>query len=266
MSNNIKISMVTVTFNSERTLSDTLDSVLGQTHRPLEYIIVDGGSSDRTMEIVSSYKSRFESAGIEYRYHSEKDNGISDAFNKGIRQASGEIVGMINSDDMLEKGALDTVAEKYSPDTGVYYGNCIIFNDNSSDKYIAVPKFSMDETLLRKRMPIYHPATFILKKTYDEYGLYDTELKYCMDREWMLRTYTQGVKFLYIDSVLAWYREGGTNQINHSKTLKENRLISVKYGMNPIEAGIRTVTTVIHDMLWKIIQKVGLEKLFHKKV
>ena len=107
------ISIITVTFNSEKTLSRTMDSVLKQSYKPLEYIIVDGRSKDGTLDIVDKYKPYFWEKGIELKVISEKDDGIYDAMNKGISLARGEIIGMINSDDWYEEDALLTVANTY---------------------------------------------------------------------------------------------------------------------------------------------------------
>ena len=100
-----KISIITITFNSEKTLEETIESVLSQNYPNLEYLIIDGGSSDGTLEIVKRYKDKIDFV------ISEPDRGISDAFNKGIRYATGEIVGIINSDDLLLPDALHKVAE-----------------------------------------------------------------------------------------------------------------------------------------------------------
>lgn len=99
------ISIVTVSFNSEKTIRQTIESVLNQTYTNIEYNIVDGASTDRTVEIATQYKDDFEAKGIKYIITSEKDKGIYDAMNKGIARSHGEIVGLINSDDWYETDA-----------------------------------------------------------------------------------------------------------------------------------------------------------------
>ena len=260
----MKISIVTITFNSEKTMRDTFESVLSQSYRPLQYIIVDGLSSDSTMSVVEEYADRFAKAGIEYIYHSEKDYGISDAFNKGIQQADGDIIGIINSDDLLADNALEILAREYEDGISIYYGNCIIFNDSSSDKYIAIPKTDLER--LRWSMGLYHPACFVKRTAYEQFGVFKTDLKYCMDRELLLRFYVNGASFKYIDAPLACYREGGVNQKYYKKNLKEGTRISVEYGMSAPKAYSLMYWKSLKQKIWRLIQAVGAEKFIHKKV
>ncbi len=261
----MKISMVTVTYNSEKTVRETFDSVLKQTYRPLQYVIVDGLSSDGTMDIVKEYEPRFLEAGIEFSCKSEKDKGISDAFNKGIGRADGDVIGLINSDDMLADGALEIVAAAYEEETAVYYGNCIIIREDGDrdDKYIVTPKENLDQ--LYRNMCIYHPACFVSKRAYDEFGGYDVDLRYCMDRELLLRFYVNGCIFKYIPESLAIYREGGVNQKMYKKNVREGCAISIKYGMDPFKARVNMYYKLAKTRVWRMVQAVGAEKFFHKK-
>ena len=106
----VKISIITITYNSERTVEETLKSVISQAYPNLEYIIVDGASKDKTLDVVAKYKDSIA------RIISEPDKGIADAFNKGIRMATGDLIGIINSDDLLLPGALRKMAESYDGD------------------------------------------------------------------------------------------------------------------------------------------------------
>ena len=262
----MKFSIITITFNSEGTLEETFNSILRQEYRPLQYIVIDGLSKDNTLDIIKKYVPIFKKNGIDFYFKSEKDEGIADAFNKGIAYANGDVIGIINSDDKLSDDALNVIAKKYSDDINVYYGKCIVFNSNSNENYIAIPNFIKNSELLKSSMALFHPACFVSKQTYVKYGLYDTGFKFCMDREFFLRIYKAGCFFSYIDKPLAFYREGGTNQVNYEKCAKENMEISIKYGMNPIEARIRKEYFKIHDYIWKIVQKIGVEHIFHKKL
>lgn len=262
----IKFSIVTITFNSERTLQETLESILAQNYRPIQYIIQDGESTDATLSIVENYKDRFAKEEIELIVVSEKDKGISDAFNKGLSKADGDIIGIINSDDKLCESALEIISENYKKNIDIYYGDCVIFNDRNNSQYVAIPKFSKKPKLLNEKMPLFHPSCFISRETYERYGVYDVNIKLCMDRELLLRIYRGGGEFLYIHRSLSYYREDGINQMNYKKRASENMEISIKYGMNPMEAEIRRIYFKVHDSIWKLIQELGLEGIFHKKL
>lgn len=259
----MKFSVVTVTYNSERTIKDTFESVLKQKYRPLEYIIVDGLSNDKTMDIVKSYAPIFEKQGIEFRYISEKDSGISNAFNKGIKMATGEVIGIINSDDLIYEDAVENVIKNVEDDIAVYYGDCVIFNDNQKGRFLVKPKKDLD--MLKQQMCVYHPSTFVMKSAYDKYGVFQENLRYCMDRELLLRFYVAGLKFKYINLPLACYREGGVNQVNYRKNVEEGTRISIQYGMNPAQATLIKYKKYIKYSIWQFSQKFGLEKLIHKQ-
>lgn len=262
----MKISIVTVSYNSEKTIIDTFESILKQTYRPLQYIVVDGASNDTTMDIIKEYSSKFYNVGIEFIYQSEKDKGISDAFNKGILLANGDVIGLINSDDLLYDGALDCITESYEEGKVIYYGDCIIFSEDETlnQKYLVQPKNNLE--LLYSKMCLYHPSCFVNKKAYEELGLFDVDLKYCMDRELLLRFFVNGCKFIYIPQPLACYREGGVNQKQYAKNVKEGYDISIKYGVNPVKAYITMYYKLLKNRLWKFIQYIGAEKVFHKKI
>ena len=118
----LKISIITISFNSSKTIRNTIESVLHQAYRPLQYVIVDGLSTDDTVDIIKEYKQQFDDAGIELSYKSEKDNGISDGFNKGIERSDGDIIGIINSDDILCEEALDVLSKEMNEETDVCLG------------------------------------------------------------------------------------------------------------------------------------------------
>ena len=160
----MKISIITITYNSEKTLEDTIKSIAAQRYKELEYLIIDGGSTDQTLEIVKR------NTAVVTHWISEPDRGISDAFNKGIRMATGDVIGIINSDDLLAENALRNIAENMSSDTEVFYGNAIYFSENQQ-KFRVKPHDNIDD--LRKCMALVHPATFVRKSAYEKYGDFD---------------------------------------------------------------------------------------------
>lgn len=228
----MKISIITITYNSEKTLEETIKSVMAQNYPDLEYIIVDGGSTDKTLEIAEKYKKYIS------KMISEKDNGISDAFNKGIAMATGDVVGIINSDDLLAEGALKAIAEEMKEETDVFYGNGYrLYPDGHTRDYL-----SKDLKIFSYKMPLVHPATFVRRKAYEKYGVFRVEYKYCMDRDVLYRMYKGGACFQRTDKYLAYFREGGVSAQKYwSGTLKEGEVISIDFGMPVWKAKLITV-------------------------
>lgn len=209
-----KISIITITYNSEKTLESTIQSVINQGYENLEYLIIDGGSKDHTLDIVNKYRNH-----ISY-FVSEPDEGISDAFNKGIIAATGEIIGIINSDDLLLPGALDRLSKEYDPKIDVYLGNIEMFNTETNIRLISKP--STEYPLNGKNITVCHPATFMNKNAYNKFGLYRVDFKSMMDQDILTRMYLRGALFKRIDSELAQFTSGGvTDRITLSTDFTE---------------------------------------------
>ena len=185
-----RISVITITYNSAATLEETIRSVTSQDYPALEYVIIDGGSTDGTLDIVQKYKEQIQVVV------SEPDKGISDAFNKGIARATGEIIGIINSDDILLPGALQAVAEAYDPQVDVYSGLILFWNEETDETFPSYPDVTFDT--LKLQYNVAHPARFVRKDAYQRYGLYRVDLRYMMDIELLVRFYKQGARFLLV--------------------------------------------------------------------
>lgn len=243
---NPKISIITITYNSEKTLEETIKSIKSQNYDNLEYIIVDGGSKDSTIEIIKRY------GDVVSKYISEPDEGISDAFNKGVLMAQGDIIGIINSDDMLCEGSLNKLASAYDGETDVYYGNAVICDEKG--KRLSILTSSEDLSTLPYSFCIVHPATFVTKKAYEKYGFFDKEIRCAMDYDLLLRYYKAGAKFKYLDENLSVYRTGGTNMKLRKITIDEVRDVSVRYGGSPAKANFIRLKKILVDKL-RPIQK-----------
>ena len=217
MNNSIKISIITITFNSENTLEETIQSVVTQGYDNLEYLIIDGGSNDGTMSIVDKYRDKIAFVV------SEPDKGICDAFNKGIAHATGDILGIINSDDILLPGALETVANHYSTETDVYSGNVLMWNDQTGQTYIRKPDIEFKG--LRKSFKACHPGRFIARKAYEKYGNYSLEFRYCMDVDLLIRFLRNGAKCIHIDKELTKFRIGATSSDSVLKKKKDTEAL-----------------------------------------
>lgn len=233
----MKISIITITYNSEATLEETIKSVINQGYNELEYIIVDGGSTDSTLNIVNKYR-KFITKVI-----SESDKGISDAFNKGIKLATGELIGIINSDDLLYPNALKYINKEIKDDTDIIYGDIIRFGDNRSER---ISKANDNIKSLEYGFScMYHPSTFIRKRAYNKYGLYEINNKYCMDRELLLRMFKANAKFQRIEHVLAKFRVGGISCTSYNKTALESMKVSINYGLPIYIAYPKTIYNIL---------------------
>ena len=158
MDNKPLVSIITVAYNADPFIEKTIQSVLSQTYSPIEYIIIDGGSTDKTVDIIKKYNDH-----IAY-WRSEKDNGISEAFNKGLSRAAGDIIGIINADDWYETDTIEKVVADFG-NTDIIYGDLQIWNKEKKD-FIQ----KGDHGLLAKEMTVNHPTVFIKKDCYKKMG------------------------------------------------------------------------------------------------
>lgn len=207
----MKLSIITVTYNSGKTLRDTIESVLSQTYTNYEYIIVDGASKDNTIDIIKEYEPKFNGRML---WISEPDKGLYDAMNKGIRSATGDIVGIINSDDFYHRSnILQIIAETFIKENSIQavYGDIRFVNNNNLNKtvrYYSSKNFSPKK--FRYGFMPAHPSFFTYKKYFDNFGYYKTDYKIAADFELLIRfLYTHKLKTKYIPLDFIKMRIGG---------------------------------------------------------
>ena len=219
----MKISIITATWNSSATLRYTMRSVLSQSYPNIEHIIVDGGSTDSTMEIVHELEPEYQG---KLRYISGKDKGIYDAMNKGIHMATGDIVGIINSDDFYHRNDVITkVAEAFNnTDTQAVYGDVRFVNPKKLDKtvrYYSSKNFTPH--LFRYGFMPAHPTFFTYRKYFEEFGYYKTDYKIAADYELLIRfLYVHQLKSKYLPFDFMKMRTGGTS----TASVKSNILLN----------------------------------------
>ncbi len=213
----MKISVITICRNSENEIERTIRSVLGQDFSGLvEYLIIDGASTDRTIEIAEGYKDLFAEKGYEYHIFSETDKGIYDAMNKGIRKSTGDILGIINSGDWYEPHVLTTVTDTYSQEPfDIFYADINLIKDDGT---IIVKHSKYDRIVTSRHWN--HPTTFVTKETYDELGLFRCEGIHD-DFEFLLRARKAGKRIVIKSEILANFMTGGaSNRKSLKKSLK----------------------------------------------
>lgn len=198
-----KISIITPSYNQGPFLEQTILSVLGQDYPNLEYIIIDGGSTDNSVEIIKKYESH-----LKY-WVSEPDKGQSHAINKGFSIATGDILAWLNSDDMYLPGILNKIASAINTDDeGIHFGDCIHFNYQDGGLSCFGSKIAnahLTQDLLVCDY-IIQPSSFWTRKTWDKVGTLNEEMHYGFDWEWFIRAKLDGVPFYPIESPLAIYR------------------------------------------------------------
>lgn len=230
MQENVKVSIITPCLNSEKTIRQTIESVLNQTYQNIEYILIDGGSKDATIDIIRKYQPRF---GGRLRYVSEPDEGIYDAMNKGIKMSHGELIGIINSDDFYERQSVERAVMAMTEDRyQLIYGYLRIIERSGVEKYV---KITADK-LPMQMMP--HPTCFVTRQTYIRYGLFLTQFKIAADYDLVLRFFKAGdVKFILCPEIQASFRAGGASSSN--KTALEQEWIRLLHGYGDIRKAVR---------------------------
>ncbi len=196
------VTIVTVCYNSEATIRKTIESVKRQTYPNIEYVLVDGSSGDRTLDIIREYQECF---GGRMKLISEPDQGIYDAMNKGIRLAQGELIGILNSDDYYEENAVEEIVHAWNGQgMRILYGLMRTLKDG---KEYSVSMLS--HQFLSEHM-IWHPSCFVTKDVYQKIGVFDTRYQSVADYDFMLRARdSRRVRFVPVYSVIANYEEGG---------------------------------------------------------
>lgn len=222
----MKVSIITVTHNSAATISDTIESVLKQTYQDIEYLIIDGMSTDKTMEIVYSYEPQFNGR---LNYLSEKDRGIYDAMNKGISMATGELIGFLNSDDYYTAGnVIEELVKPFSnPTIEAVYGDIHFIRDSNPNKIVRYYSSKLFSPFwLRFGFMPAHPSFYTRKEVYEKAGFYNLNYEIGSDFEMMVRLFKKfNLKAEYIPMDFVTMRMGGVSTCgyrSHKTLLRED--------------------------------------------
>ncbi|MCE5195249.1 MAG: glycosyltransferase [Nitrospiraceae bacterium] len=250
---NDKITIITVAYNSEKTIEDTICSVLSQTYPNIEYIIVDGASKDGTLAIVNRYRSRTA------KIISESDKGIYDAMNKGIGLATGDIVGFLHSDDVyFNNDAIADIAQTFQEkNTDSVFGDMVYVNRYNTEKiirYYRADDFSTDRFAFGWMPP--HPTFFVKRQFYQKYGVFQDDYRIAADFELLVRFLsTYSITYTYIPKTLVKMRVGGTSTRSLASTLILNKEILRACAENNIKTNYFNVYSKYLTKVFQLINR-----------
>ncbi|MBD3638828.1 MAG: glycosyltransferase [Crocinitomicaceae bacterium] len=243
----MKISIITIAYNSESTIKDTINSVLSQKGIDLEYIIVDGASTDKTVEIVQSYGDKI------HQFISEPDKGIYDGMNKGIQLATGDVIGILNSDDIYtDDKVLKDVLHAFDETTDAVYADLVYVDQKNVDKikrtWVSQP---YKEGSFKKGWMPPHPTFFVRKEVYEKYGSYTLKLRSAADYEFMLRViHKHKITLKYLQRVIVKMRVGGESNASFKNRIRANKEDKMAWEINDLQPGKLT-------FIRKPLSKVG---------
>jgi len=204
----VKVSIITVCYNSEKTIEDTLKSVQSQTYPNIEYIVIDGLSTDNTNNIVAKYKS------VVQKHVSEKDNGLYDAMNKGIQLATGDVVGILNSDDIFASSSSveELMAGFISTDIDAVYSDLVYVSEQDLNKITRLYSSKVfKKSLIKLGIMLPHPTFYAKREAYEKLGVYKTDYRVAADFELIARFLANGIITYRVPKITVKMREGGVS-------------------------------------------------------
>ena len=218
----MKVSIITVCFNSSATIRDTIESVLEQDYQDIEYIIVDGGSKDSTMDIVNEYSDQVATIV------SEPDKGIYDAMNKGIRLATGDVVGILNSDDFFTtKQSVSRIISGFDEHTDAVYADLVYVKQHDTSKFSRLySSANFSRWKIRFGFMIPHPTFYARRALFDSLGFYKLGYRVAADFELMARFFKAGITTKRVEAIIVSMREGGISSSGIKWRIHQNVEIS----------------------------------------
>lgn len=250
----MKVSIITVCFNSAATLRDTIESVLAQNYDAIEHVIVDGASTDETLVIANEYRSRL-GALI-----SEPDKGLYDAMNKGVKAATGDIIGILNSDDFFESNdVISEVVKKFesTPEADLVFGDVVFVSPDDLDtvtRFYQAGHFRPWKLRFGWMPP--HPATYVRKKAYAQVGEYRLDMKIAADYEMFVRwLLVNRCQYAWVDKVIVRMRTGGVSTSGLKSSLLLNREIVKACRRNGIYTNLLLVLSKIPFKLLELSRR-----------
>lgn len=249
----MKISVITVVFNGERTIEETIKSVIGQSHKDIEYIIIDGKSSDKTLEIVDRYKKRIEVV------ISEKDKGIYDAMNKGVSFATGDYIFFLNADDtFFNRDVIKNVVEAINknPEFDYYYGGVVCQNIFGSKSRSILSK-SISDSAISWGENIRHQSLFVKREVFDIIGGFNTSYFVNADYDFQCRLVTNKLRGLYMNILISVYDQNGfSSKETWKQYLEKYEIIDRNFGF--FKGKIFLIRGISQFLIVETLQVLGL--------
>lgn len=247
-----KVSIITVVLDGETYLEQTIKSVIGQSYPNIEYIIIDGGSTDSSLDIIEKYEKN-----IRY-WVSEPDKGIYDAMNKGIEAAGGDIVGIINADDWYEPGAVERAVEILEVSgADAIHSAMKVLQDRGEPIVIPAPE---ELDTFTKGMLINHPTLFARKSLYDRLGLFDTQYQVAADWDLMLRWWLGDTVFYAEERPFVNFRMGGMSSVHLKKSFEEKHHIRKKHNLIKWLDHYYLIDKIKSKLSSELLLKISLKK------
>jgi glycosyltransferase involved in cell wall biosynthesis len=249
----MKISIITACLNAGKLLEGTIQSVLAQHFDSTEYIVIDGGSDPETPEVIKRYPAVT-------KYVREPDSGVYDAFNKGIRLASGDVIGILNAGDYHEPHTLQKVANAFqkNPDVDMVHGDQLTFDENGQPVMVMKPLLKRDAW--KHDMPFNHPTCFIRHDLYLKLGLFNTDFRIAADYDFAIRVLRSNAHVHYIPEVLARFSYGGLSS-SLIRKLKEERRILISHQYNRFFANASYYFKLLKGTILETLNKVGFQSV-----
>lgn len=227
-------SIITVCYNSDATIEHTFSSVLHQKIKDYEYIVIDGKSTDGTLDIIKRFEPYFEGR---MKWISEPDNGIYNAFNKGIRLSRGKLIWIVNSDDYMEDDALWTIKKTYDEIEEknwpiISFSANFISSSGAIVRHMFMTEKNSEKAYKKDTQGIVHPATIIPIEIYKKIGVYDERFKIAADLDWFHIAKSNGVLMYFKDETITNMRDGGISSMASFAKLKNDRVLYFKKNYN----------------------------------
>jgi len=256
------VSIVTVCLNAEKRLSKTIESVLSQTMLPKEYIIIDGESTDNTINIAKSYCEKFRTKRINYQIFSGKDGGIYSAMNLGIKKCTGDVVAILNSDDWYETNALERMT-KYiqESDVDIAHSDINLYDKSGNDFEKRYKSSDNKSHLFWRGMTLNHPTFFVKRNVYERL-LYDESFKLISDYLFVLESRKLGFKYGYVNEALVNMSSGGFSSLLKIRIIEGHRA-RIKAGYPRIQVYLSSLYRISISITSIFIRQTGIRKILN---